>query len=236
MNEVFRSAKDFRRKKAAPAFFIFTFETAVVFFLNFSLFYFERVGIDYPKRLLPAAFAALTAVLILFFRALNLRFFSFKPEGKPSLKRFFGSVAFESVLFLLRLVVFAFCLSPFLLLFFFSVFAAENAAPLSAVSVMLAFCAALFFFGLFFYGRFGAFLFLAPFVYFYDKNSSFFSAIKTGGRIIDGKSKTLFKIKKRLYPSFLLCLFIFPLPFVWEYQKRVLAVFAYRLIEENSVN
>lgn len=224
-----RTALRAMRKRVFLSFFVECFLAALPAALAVFVFS-SRLFPDYYKneKLIFAVLAVCFFVLLLFFRAYNTRLF-FEKTGK---KRGFSFVLLSAVLelwlFLIKTALFLLCLLPFFAMAVISVKAVVDVAPLSAVAVMGTFAVSLFFLGLVFYRRFSAFLFLVP--YYYCNGFSMTQSIRSGIRKSDGNVENLLRLRRSFFGSFLLCVFVFPVVYVWSYYKLSMSIFAERLI------
>ena len=219
-----------KRKKAFLAFFTECFLLVLPFA---TLLLLDRSGFSAALRnnlwLAFAILAAVSAVLLLFFRAFNARLFLVRKDKKRRFGSAISAAVLEFLLAVIRAGLFLFCLLPFSAMIFCIAKAVSNEIPLNAVAVMGAFAVSLLVLGAIFYRRFSALLFLAPYIY-CSGSCTMAQSIKMSFQKSDGNIESFLGLRRSFSGWFLLCLFIFPAAYVWSYYKLTEAIFAERLI------
>ena len=231
--DLFLLSKATFKRKAFSSFFLFVFESAVLAFFNCGLFLIDKFSsADYPRLLLAVIFVVSAVLFYCVFKAINVRFFFYEAfeNGQNKAKKFFGLVALEFLLLILKLLLFALCLLPFCAMLCWLFVSYKNGFPLFALAVMASFGAALAFIGGFFYSRIRLSFFLAPYIYAESGECKAFSAIKKSVLKTEVKIRLFIKLKRKFFFLNILELFVLPAPFVLGYKKRTFALFAYGLI------
>lgn len=231
--EIFCFAKSLQKEKRIFSFCLPSFEAAVLFALNFAACRVNAFINSKNSSVFSALLFFFVSVLCFcFFKAFNLRFFSFGilKKGTIGVKKLFGCALLELLLVLIKAAVFLFCFLPFFAMLFLVFYFAKKGVPLSALAVLFAFCVSLAYVSIKFCFRFSLCFFLCEYIYASKAEETLLSSIKSGIQKINGKTETLRKLKKSFFPLEALCLFFVFAPFVFGYKKRTLAIFAYGLI------
>ena len=232
-SELFRAAKKSNKGSWFFAFLLFFAEVLTAAFFFVLLFKTARRELFEKYRLMFLTFLFSAMFLILcVFRAANVRFFlkNAEPREKTTVKGFFGSVFLETLLSLIKAAAFFVCFFPSAAMAFSLFVFSQNGMPLTAAAVLFAFLAAMLYVSAFFFSRIVSAFFLVPYVYALAPSLGVFGAIREGLSKNRGMIKSLNRLKRCFFGYMLLNLFVFPIPFVWAFRKRLLAFFAYGLI------
>lgn len=232
-SELFRAAKKGQKGSWLSALFLFFAEALAAVF--FFVLLFKTACVEFfEKYRLPSLLFLFAAVFLILcvFRAVNVRFFlkSAEPGKKSSVKSFFGSVFLETILSLIKAAAFLVCFFPSAAMAFSLFVFSRNGIPLTAAAVLFAFFAAMLYVSAFFFSRIVSAFFLVPYVYVLVPSLGVFGAIGEGLSKNGGMIKSLNRLKRSFSGYMFLNLFVFPIPFVWAFRKRLLAFFAYGLI------
>lgn len=86
--------------------------------------------------------------------------------------------------------------------------------------------------GIIFYRRFNALLFLCDYIFISGKYISLSQLLSASATVMKKKSRKLFRLKRSFIGWFMLCLFVFPIGYVWNYYRQTLAVAAAKFLED----
>ncbi len=86
--------------------------------------------------------------------------------------------------------------------------------------------------GVLFYRRFTSLFFLADYIFISGEYVSFRQLLSLSSSVMKNESKSLLRLRRSFYGWFMLCIFLFPSGYVWNYYRQTLAVAAAKFLEE----
>lgn len=155
-------------------------------------------------------------------------FFYFRP------KNFFRCIFYSLRIGLIRLTVFLFCLSPCgVCLYFVYNFSLSGVSALVCLS-LFATAVCLFINGMIFYLSFFSSFFLCDYYFIEGSFVSFSHLLASSQKMMLHRKSLLMKLRLSFIGWFLLCVFLFPIPYVWSYYNQCLAVAAGDFMKEKK--
>ncbi len=194
------------------------FAALIFLFLSFSFYSSMRLGV---KRYLfkKAQKKKATSVDI---------FFYFSPREAVS------AFSVSLRITLIKLMIMLFCFLPSAVCFFTVVrFSAQGVSALVCLSLSVT-AVLLFLNGSFFYSLFYSSFFLCDYYFIEGTFISFRHLVSCSQRDMRGKNSVLTRLKMSFAGWLVLCLLVFPIPYVWGYYNQSLAVAASEFMKEKG--